>query len=50
MTFIDFDICHRMAPLQKLYFMTLTYFLKVKNVNFHISETVREQKMYGTTL
>ena len=31
-TFVDFDICHRMAAsLQKLYAITLTYLLKVKN-------------------
>ena len=29
MTFIDFDICHQIASLQKLYSMTLTNFLKV---------------------
>ena len=28
--FIDFDICNRMAPLQKLYFVILTYFFNVK--------------------
>ena len=25
-TFIDFDICQQMTPLQKLYSMTLAYF------------------------
>ena len=28
MTFVDFDICHRMTTLQKLYFMTLIYFFE----------------------
>ena len=41
-SFVDFDICHRMASLRKLYFVTLTYFLKVKNKkNFKTSEMVR---------
>ena len=36
-SFVDFHICHRMAPLEKLYFVTLTYFsegqhFKGKNV------------------
>ena len=30
MTFVDFDICQRMVSLQNFYYMTLTYFLKVK--------------------
>ena len=30
MTFVDFDICQRMASLRKLYSQTLTYFFKVK--------------------
>ena len=30
--FVDFDICHGTASLRKLYFVTLTYFLKVKYV------------------
>ena len=42
-TFVDFDICHRMASLRRLYSVTLTYFFKViflfKNVN--ISDKVR---------
>ena len=33
MTFIDFDICHRMASLRKWYSVTLTYFSKVKTWN-----------------
>ena len=35
------DICHRIMSLRKLYYATLTYFLKVKNFNFYISEMVR---------
>ena len=31
MKFADFDICYRMMSLQKLYYVTLTYFLKVKH-------------------
>ena len=31
--FIDFEIYYRMASLRKLYFLTLTYFLKVKDSN-----------------
>ena len=41
MTFVDFDISHRMALLRKLYYATVTYFLKVTKYNFYISETVR---------
>ena len=29
-TFIDVDICHRMASFRKFYFVTLTYYLKVE--------------------
>ena len=29
-TFVDFDISYRIVPLQNLYSVTLTYFLKVK--------------------
>ena len=35
LTFVDFDICYQMASLQKLYSMTLTYFLKVKILKFY---------------
>ena len=38
---VDFDICHRMALMQKLYSVTLTYLLKVTIINFYISETAR---------
>ena len=31
MAFVDFDICHSMPSLRKLYSVTLTYFSKVKN-------------------
>ena len=49
-TFVDFDNSHRMVYLQKLYSVTLAYFLKVKNLNFNISQTVRASaKMHGTT-
>ena len=34
MTFVDFDIYHRMVKLQKLYYLTLTCFLKVTNFKF----------------
>ena len=36
-TFIDVDICRRMEPLQKLYFVTLTYSLKVKIAKYSLS-------------
>ena len=29
MTFVDFNICYRMASLRMLYYLTLTYFFKV---------------------
>ena len=32
MTFVDFDICLRMASLRNLYSVTLTYFFKLKNL------------------
>ena len=32
-TFIDFDICHRMEPLQKSYYVTLKYIFKLKITN-----------------
>ena len=35
-TFVDYYICHRMVSLQKFYFVTLTYFLKVKMLKFYI--------------
>ena len=31
--FADFDICHRMKSLQKLYSVTLTYFSKINDSN-----------------
>ena len=31
-TFVDFDICHRMAQLRKLYSVTLPYYFKVNNL------------------
>ena len=37
MTFVDFDIGHRMASLRKFYSVTLTYFSKVKNWNRDLS-------------
>ena len=40
MTFVDFDIFHRMASMRKLYYVTLTNFLKAKIQNLYISETV----------
>ena len=33
MMFVDFEIFHRMVSLQKLHFMTFTYFSKVKDSN-----------------
>ena len=32
-TLVDFDICHRMALLRKLFSVTLIYFLKVKDLH-----------------
>ena len=32
MTIVNFDICHRMVSLQKLYSVTLIYFSKVKDM------------------
>ena len=37
MTFVDFDIWHRMASLRKLFSMALTNFLKVKELNWDLS-------------
>ena len=34
MSFIDFDICQQLKPLQNLQLMTSTYFFKVKNLKF----------------
>ena len=39
--FVDFDICHQMASLRKLYSVTLTYFLKVTTCNVNILQKVR---------
>ena len=48
-SFVDFDICHRAVLLRKLYSVTLTYFLKVKN-KVNISETVwANAEMRNTT-
>ena len=33
MTFVDFDICHQMASLRKLYTVTLIYVSDVKDSN-----------------
>ena len=30
-SFVHFDILHRTMSMQKLYYVTMTYFLKVKN-------------------
>ena len=47
MTFVDFDICHRMASLRKIILVNLAYCLKVYNGNINIYETVRaETKMF----
>ena len=32
-TFVDFEICHRMVSLRKLYYVTLTYCSKAKDSN-----------------
>ena len=41
-SFVDFNSCHRMVSLRKLYFVTLIYSLKVNNLKkIYISETVR---------
>ena len=34
MRFVDFDICHRMASLQKLYSVTLTYIFDLKCLKY----------------
>ena len=41
-TYIDFDICHWITLLQKLYTMNLTYFSKPKIWNINIPEMVRD--------
>ena len=39
-TFVDFDICHRIMLLRKLHSVTVTYFLKVTNLNrYHSGAT-----------
>ena len=49
MTFVDFDICHQMASIQKLYFMTYLFMGQILNVD--ISEMVTASaKMYGSLL
>ena len=35
-----FEICHGMVSLQKLYSVTMSYFLKIKNYMSYISETM----------
>ena len=40
-TFVDFEICHQIVSLWKLYYAILTYILKGKFFKFYISETVR---------
>ena len=32
--FVDFDICHRMASVPKLYFVTLTYIFDFKCLKY----------------
>ena len=39
-TVVDFGICHRTVSLRKLYYVTLTYFVNVKNKKV-ICEIVR---------
>ena len=41
MLIIDLDICHQMAQLQMLYFVTLTHFSKSNISTAIILETVR---------
>ena len=43
-TFVDFDICHRMASWRKLYSVTLIYFLKVKTLKCYIKHGELAQK------
>ena len=46
---VDFHTWNRIALLQKLYSVTMTYFWKVKDIN--ISEMVgADMKMYGSIL
>ena len=39
--FVDFDICHQIVQLHKLYSVILTYFFKVFFFKYYIAETVR---------
>ena len=46
----DFGIFHQMVPLRKFYSVTLSYYLKVDNLIFYISETARvSEKMHRMT-
>ena len=38
---VDFDICHRMVSLRKLYSVIVTCFLKVNILSVNISQMVR---------
>ena len=50
MQFIDFYICHRLAPLRKLYSVTLAYFSRSNHSSVSILETVSARtKMRETT-
>ena len=49
MAFIDFNICHRMAPLRKLQSMTLTYCLRPDISNINISMMCKSTKIHHTT-
>ena len=55
-TFVDFDICHQMVSMRKLYYVTLTYFFEGQQFlicckNVYISDTVRASaKMPRTTV
>ena len=53
MTFVDVDICHRMALLRTFFSVILTYVLKVKDSNLAILEIlimIIWQKMTEQTL
>ena len=40
---VDIDICYRMALLRKLFSVTFTFFLKVKDLNLHLLTVASNQ-------
>ena len=49
-TFVDLSHLPSISVIAKMYFVTLTYFLKVIYLKRYISETIRvSAKMHGTT-